>query len=162
VSSEAAAGTHPEPGAPPRLFVYGSLRAGETNEMAALLRASSRHLGRGTVCGRLYAVDWYPGMVASDDAQDCVAGDVFELHPSSAGRVLADLDAYEGDGFARRIVRVRMDRETCVSAFAYLFAGSVAGLPRVAHGDWARRGEGVSRRGDPSPGTRLAPPVERG
>jgi gamma-glutamylcyclotransferase (GGCT)/AIG2-like uncharacterized protein YtfP len=151
VSSEAAAGTHPEPGAPPRLFVYGSLRAGETNEMAALLRASSRHLGRGTVCGRLYAVDWYPGMVASDDAQDCVAGDVFELHPSSAGRVLADLDAYEGDGFARRIVRVRMDRETCVSAFAYLFAGSAAGRRGLAAGRPIPRNPSGAPRG-----TRLA------
>lgn len=162
MSIEAAAGAHPEPGAPPRLFVYGSLRAGETNEMAALLHARSTHLGRGAVCGRLYAVDWYPGMVRSDDANDCVTGDVFELEPSSADRVLAKLDAYEGDGFARRVVRVRVDGETPVSAFAYLFAGSVAGLPRVAHGDWTRRGESASPRGDPSPERSLAPPVERG
>jgi len=120
--------------------VYGSLRAGQNNAMAALLRRHARHLGRGRVCGRLYEVDWYPGMVPSADGDECVAGDVFELAAETAERLLAELDAYEGDGFARAPVEVVLEDETRCAAFAYLYAGGVAGLARVAHGDWLRRG----------------------
>ena len=109
--------------------------------MARLLRRNARYLGTGTVCARLYVVDWYPGMTVSDHAEDCVTGDVFELDPAATIDVLAALDAYEGDAFHRRIVDVSIVGETRVSAFTYLYAGSVAELPRVAHGDWLRRGK---------------------
>jgi hypothetical protein len=33
-----------------------------------------------------------------------------------------------------------MEGETRCPASAYLYAGSVAGLARVAHGDWLRQG----------------------
>jgi gamma-glutamylcyclotransferase (GGCT)/AIG2-like uncharacterized protein YtfP len=124
--------------APARLFVYGSLRRGEENEMAALLHRHARWLGAGTIRARLYAISWYSGAVASDDPGDAVHGDVFELDPSSAGGVIARLDAYEGAGFARRAVEVSVG-ETRVPAHAYLYAASVAGLPWIAHGDWLRR-----------------------
>ncbi|HET7229120.1 MAG TPA: gamma-glutamylcyclotransferase family protein [Longimicrobium sp.] len=137
---EPAAGARPLNDAPPRLFVYGSLRIGQQNPMAALLHRHARHLGAGTACGRLYAVEWYPGMVPSDVAGECVAGDVFELDAGAAERVLARLDEYEGEAFRRRVIEVAMAGETRVYAFAYLYAASVADLPRVAHGDWPRRG----------------------
>lgn len=127
-------------GAPPRLFVYGSLRAGQSNPMAALLHAHARHLGPGTVQGRLYVVSWYSGMVAGEAAGDVVHGDVFELAAETAKRVIAEMDAYEGDAFVRAPVEVAMEGETRFPAFAYLYAGGVAGLARVAHGDWLRRG----------------------
>jgi len=123
---------------PARLFVYGSLRRGEENEMAALLHRHSRWLGAGTIRARLYAISWYSGAVASDDAADAVHGDVFELGPAHAGEVMARLDAYEGADFARRPVEVAIG-ETRVAADAYLYAASVAGLPWIAHGDWLRR-----------------------
>ena len=139
-ASAAAAEDRPDGDAPPRLFVYGSLRIGQENPMAELLHRNSRHLGQGTVCGRLYVISWYGGMVPGEAADECVTGDAFELNPDSAARVLAGLDAYEGDGFERRTVEVTLDDETRVGAYAYLYAASVAGLPRVAHGDWLRRG----------------------
>jgi gamma-glutamylcyclotransferase (GGCT)/AIG2-like uncharacterized protein YtfP len=124
--------------APARLFVYGSLRRGEENEMAALLHRHARWLGAGTIRARLYAVSWYSGAVPSGDPADAVHGDVFELDPSSADEVMARLDAYEGADFALRPVDVTMG-ETRAAADAYLYAASVAGLPWIAHGDWLRR-----------------------
>jgi gamma-glutamylcyclotransferase (GGCT)/AIG2-like uncharacterized protein YtfP len=147
---------------PARLFVYGTLRAGEDNPMAALLRRHARHLGTGTVCGRLYAVDWYPGMTPSPSPDECVTGDLFELDPAAAAGVLAELDAYEGDTFRRQAVTVSLPGETRVSASAYLFAGSVVGLPRVAGGDWLRRGEAPRPGPESSPSAGLAPPGRRG
>jgi gamma-glutamylcyclotransferase (GGCT)/AIG2-like uncharacterized protein YtfP len=120
--------------------VYGSLRLGQQNPVAALLHRHARHLGPGTVHGRLYVVSWYSGMVAGHADEDVVHGDLFELAAETAEHVVARLDAYEGDGFERRPVEVAIGGETRCPAFAYLYAGSVAGLARVAHGDWLRRG----------------------
>ncbi|HYH81385.1 MAG TPA: gamma-glutamylcyclotransferase family protein [Longimicrobium sp.] len=122
-------------GDPPRLFVYGTLRRGQQNPMAALLHRHSRHLGRGTVCARLYAVGGYTAMGPGESPDECVRGDVFELDAEAAERVLAALDAYEGDGYVRRTMEVAMEDETRVRSLAYLYAASVAGLPRVAQGE---------------------------
>jgi gamma-glutamylcyclotransferase (GGCT)/AIG2-like uncharacterized protein YtfP len=123
---------------PRRLFVYGSLRAGEENPMAALLHRHARHLGEGTIHAGLYAISWYSGAAPCEDAAAVVHGDVFELHPETADRVMAELDAYEGSEFALRAVEVTLADETRVGAMAYLFAASVAGLRRIEHGDWRR------------------------
>ena len=123
---------------PQRLFVYGTLRAGETGEMAALLHRHARHLGEGTIRACLYAVSWYSVAAPCDEPDARVHGDVFELDPAAAGPVLAALDAYEGDGFRLREVEVRMADETSLGAQAYLSAASVAGLRRIVHGDWRR------------------------
>lgn len=124
--------------APRRLFVYGSLRAGETGEMAALLHAHARHVGVGTIRACLYAVSWYSAAAPCDDPAAAVHGDVFELHPETADAVMKTLDAYEGEAFLLRPVEVRMEDETSLEAEAYLFAARVDGLRRVAHGDWRR------------------------
>src|SRR5215212_10117745 len=126
-------------GSPLRLFVYGSLRMGEENEMARLLHGHANYLGEGTIRARLYAIDWYSGAVASDDPADLVHGDVFELDAAAADEVIAALDAYEGDGFERREAAAAMAGETSLRVQAYLFAASVAGLPWIAHGRWPRQ-----------------------
>jgi len=130
---------------PPRLFVYGSLRAGETGEMAALLHRHARHLGTGTIRACLYAVSWYSVAAPCDEPEAVVHGDAFELDAEAADGVLAALDAYEGSDFRRTAVEVRMEDETSVAAQAYLCAASVAGLRRIGHGDWRREREAAGR-----------------
>ncbi len=141
---------------PPRLFVYGSLRAGETGEMAALLHRNATHLGEGTIRARLYAVSWYSiAAPCGEEEEGGVHGDVFALDPAAADGVLASLDAYEGSDFRRTAVEARMADETSVAAQAYLCAASVAGLRRIEHGDWLREREAAGR--EP-----LARPAEKG
>ena len=130
--------SRPTGAAPRRLFVYGSLRAGEDNPMAALLHGHARHLGEGTIQAGLYAISWYSGAAPCDDPEAVVHGDVFELHPETADAVMAELDGYEGTDFVLRPVEVTLADETSVGAMAYLFAASVAGLRRIEHGDWRR------------------------
>jgi len=100
--------------------------------------AHARHLGEGTIRAGLYAVSWYSCAAPCDDPDAVVHGDVFELHPETAGAVMAELDAYEGNDFVLRPVEVALADETRVGAMAYLFAASVAGLRRIEHGDWRR------------------------
>ena len=140
--SAAAAGSGDPP---PRLFVYGSLRAGEAGEMAALLHRHARHLGEGTIRAALYAVSWYSVAAPCDEPDAVVHGDVFEVDAGAAREVLAALDAYEGSDFRRSAVEVRMEDETSVAAQAYLCAASVAGLRRIGHGDWRRERAAAGR-----------------
>jgi gamma-glutamylcyclotransferase (GGCT)/AIG2-like uncharacterized protein YtfP len=144
----------PPTGDPPRLFVYGSLRAGEPGPVAALLHRHARHLGAGTIRAGLYALSWYSIAAPCDEPDAVVHGDVFEIDATRADEVLAALDAYEGSEFRRTAVEVAMEGETSVAAEAYLCAASVAGLRRIGHGDWRRErdaagGEPLARRAAP-------------
>jgi gamma-glutamylcyclotransferase (GGCT)/AIG2-like uncharacterized protein YtfP len=129
---------------PPRLFVYGSLRAGEPGPMAALLHGHARHLGAGTIRAALYAVSWYSIAAPSDETGAVVHGDLFELDQGAADEVLARLDEYEGADFVRTEVAVKLGDETSTPAEAYLCAASVAGLRRIEHGDWRREREAAA------------------
>jgi len=76
------------PGERFRVFVYGTLRREGSNHFRM---EGSSFLGEATVRGRLYKIDWYPGLVL-DPAGDPVPGEVFEVGPEQ----LAALDEFEG------------------------------------------------------------------
>ncbi|MEZ0609245.1 gamma-glutamylcyclotransferase [Fibrella sp. WM1] len=93
------------------LFVYGTLRSGNDNPMADLLRQHAHLLGHGNVPGRLFDLGWYPGATYEPDSTFRVWGDVYELTDDT---ILTRLDEYEGiqnhpdDEYARREVPVQM------------------------------------------------------
>lgn len=121
----------------PLLFVYGTLRPGHEGEGAPMMRAlaaRSTHLGRGDVCGRLYAIDWFPGMVEGAGAQDRVIGDVLRL-PDDDG-LLAELDTYEGADYARREITVAMANGEQIEAWTYVWIGALDGATRIESGDF--------------------------
>jgi gamma-glutamylcyclotransferase (GGCT)/AIG2-like uncharacterized protein YtfP len=128
----------------PRLFVYGTLRAGSRHPMAAYLRAHATHAGRATLRGRLYDMGPYPGAVLSDDAADAVVGDVYELHPETADRVMAELDDYEGmnvedAAYTRREAEAVLESGEAVKCWVYVYVLPTEHLARIASGDWERR-----------------------
>lgn len=125
------------------LFVYGTLRRGCGSVEAQRLHAQATWLGQGRVRGRLYRVDWYPALVACRSGADEVTGDIYRLNDADAAFVW--LDRYEecGPGFAapqeyqRVIAQVESgSRAAQERAWVYLYRRSVAGLPRIASGDW--------------------------
>jgi pyruvate carboxylase len=75
-----------------RIFVYGTLRKDSDHDMYRVLARSSIFVGDATVNGDLYNLDTYPGLVLSSDAHSIVYGEVYELKPVLAARVLAILD----------------------------------------------------------------------
>lgn len=121
------------------LFVYGTLRAGFDGPMARWLRGVAPVLGRATARGALYRVDTYPGFVPGDEG--VVTGDLFALPDPAA--LLAQLDEYEECAahfpepheYRRELVTVEgLDRP--VEAWTYIYARDVAGLERIAGGDF--------------------------
>ncbi|WP_354685214.1 gamma-glutamylcyclotransferase family protein [Cupriavidus necator] len=125
----------------PRVFVYGTLRAGEVNDLNA---AAQRHgitaptlLGTATVAGRLYDFGSYPGLVLDDTAGQ-VVGDIYDV----ADALVPVLDEIEEVYPGQATLFVREEQAVLhlgqpVGCLLYPVADSaVAALPRIDSGDW--------------------------
>jgi len=125
----------------PRVFVYGTLRAGEVNDLNV---AAGRHgiaapalLGAGTVAGRLYDFGSYPGLVL-DDAAGPVTGDVYDI-PEALLPVLDEIEeVYPGQAtlFLRAECPVMLGGVAVACLLYPVGEEAVAGLPLVPAGDW--------------------------
>lgn len=123
------------------VFVYGTLRAGESNDIA---RAAARHriaeplrLGQATVRGRLIDFGAYPGLIA-DPAGMPVLGEVYRIAPALVP-VLDEIEEIvpgRAGMFLRRALRVDIEGRQ-LDAFYYPIDASFAagGIPTDAN-DW--------------------------
>ena len=124
------------------LFVYGTLRRGSDSGMHQLLAQSATRLGPATFQGRLYRIDWYPGAIDAENAQDKVVGEVYQLREPA--RLWPRLDDYEGCGVDDRDRKefVRVRRDVCLNSgsvrktWIYLYNGPTADLSRIESGDF--------------------------
>ncbi len=112
------------------IFVYGTLRSGFSNEHALLLRANAEFVGPATVRGSIYLmadypVGGYPGFRENPDG--VVHGEIWRLREPE--RILALLDAYEGDQYER--VRIG-------DWWIYRYIGPVAEERRIQSGDFLK------------------------
>ena len=126
------------------VFVYGTLRAGEINDinLAADRHAIARprHLGLTRLAGRLFDFGTYPGMVAEPnvDAQSTVVGDVYEIDDALLP-VLDEIEqVYPGvDGlFVSKEVDLEVQGERVACLYYPVAPASVAGRPEIEGGDW--------------------------
>jgi gamma-glutamylcyclotransferase (GGCT)/AIG2-like uncharacterized protein YtfP len=120
-----------------RLFVYGTLRQGQTarslvaNQITRCVKAWS--------AGAIYAFPMgYPGYV-ENDGRGRVEGEVIWLTELAATFGL--LDAYEGQDFARVIRQVHIE-ETGEQVWAWVYTLSDPSAVKfgslIQHGDWVR------------------------
>ncbi len=121
------------------LFVYGTLMAGEGNagqipDAAVQVRRAAR------VRGTLKDLGRYPALQvggADSDDDDEVAGELLTLSTTAAPALLAALDAFEGPGYARRALPVRVEGEASdVVAWVFVQVSAGAEGPRIPGGDW--------------------------
>jgi gamma-glutamylcyclotransferase (GGCT)/AIG2-like uncharacterized protein YtfP len=75
------------------LFVYGSLIENVNSEMNALVKKYAILMGEGSMTGKLYEVNGYPGFVPSDKSNEIVWGEVYILR--EAMLLFYYLDKYE-------------------------------------------------------------------
>lgn len=127
-----------------RLFVYGTLRRDAGHAEHDRLARAATFEAPARVHGRLFVVDWYPGLVLDPSAGD-VVGELWRLRP---GADLTALDVYEGCSaddpapheYARVVTPVwHGPAARTVDAWVYTFVGATRGLPVVAGGDWTGR-----------------------
>ena len=120
-----------------RVFVYGTLLAGEANHR---LLAGARLVGEGRTppVYRLHDLGGFPGLVAT--GQHTVAGEVYEVDDAT----LAALDRLEGHPRWYRRTPVTLEDGDVVETYL-LAPEQVVGRPVIPSGNWrARRKERMS------------------
>lgn len=118
------------------VFVYGTLRQGGSNHFRM---AGAEFVSGGTVRGRMYRIDWYPGLVL-DAAGEGICGEIYRVH----SELLAELDRFEGlsagevEGCEYRRVLTSVVLESGLSQVAWVWEwrGITDEKQRVFGGDW--------------------------
>jgi gamma-glutamylcyclotransferase (GGCT)/AIG2-like uncharacterized protein YtfP len=116
------------------IFVYGTLRRESNNEMSHLLMKYADFVDQASFRGKLYQVGNYPGAVSSDNPNDRVQGEVYQLHQAEV--VLPLLDQYEEFGpkypepneYLRQKLTVLLNSGRFVMAWVYVYNHSTDGL----------------------------------
>ncbi|MFC3147095.1 gamma-glutamylcyclotransferase [Piscinibacterium candidicorallinum] len=118
------------------LFVYGTLRRGETNDINRF-EPAPRYVGESRIRGYLYDRGTYPGLVL-DGSGDWVVGEVYDIAPA----LEPQLDALEAeypaapDEFPKETVRLTVNDER-ESAIVYAMHKKFAAeATPIAGGDW--------------------------
>ncbi len=120
-----------------RVFVYGTLRQGGSNHFRM---AGSRFVSAGHVKGRLYRIDWYPGLILDPEAGE-VLGEVFDV----TAEQLRELDVFEGlsagevEGCEyRRVLTEVTSGESTTHAWVWEWVGPFNEADRIPDGDWLK------------------------
>ncbi len=129
------------------VFVYGTLRAGEVNDIGAAAArhalAPPRRVGAATVAGRLFDFGNYPGLVVDADAGP-VVGDVYEVDDALVA-VLDEIEAvYPGDDglFVAEHRDIDVEGESLRCRIYPVRREAVKGLREIAGGDWVAHRQG--------------------
>jgi gamma-glutamylcyclotransferase (GGCT)/AIG2-like uncharacterized protein YtfP len=123
---------------PQLVFVYGTLRRGGSNDFRM---AGAEFITAGTVAGRIYRIDWYPGLVL-DDAGDEIHGEVYAVDEE----LLADLDLFEGlsageiegSEYRRVPATVVCKDSRILTAWVWEWLGITDESQRLHDGDWLK------------------------
>ena len=121
------------------LFVYGTLMRASGHPMHRLLHRHTRYLEKGTIGGRLYKIDGYPGMV---DGEGRVYGEIYRILQIQP--LFAILDEYEecAPSYPEPHEYRRVRRQiTGMSgrhyhAWVYLYARPIDGRALIVSGDY--------------------------
>ncbi len=134
------------------VFVYGTLRAGEVNDLNEAARRhglpAPRLIGSGSVPGRLYDFGSYPGYVpaaAGQQGSQRVVGDIYEIDEA----LIPVLDEIEEVYPGQATLFVRTEQQVaCADGMRRCLlypvgAEAVRSLPEIEGGDWVayRRGQ---------------------
>lgn len=121
------------------VFVYGTLRRGEANDINRLLPAP-RYVGQAVVSGVLYHLGAYPGVVLGPGG--AVTGEVYAIEPALE-RVLDEIEEVfpqRRDEYFKREVRVTVG-ERQLDCLVYEINGEyVKDRPVIVSGDWVQEG----------------------
>lgn len=125
------------------VFVYGTLRSAcETGAHKEYLRGAD-FISPAKVRGKLYMVDYYPGLVLSE-TEHWAIGEMYVLENEAQ---LHDLDVYEGCAkkspqpheYERRLAQVILSSGEPVNAWAYIYKKDTSNLEAIESGDFLNR-----------------------
>ena len=113
-----------------RVFVYGTLRRGGSNHFRM---AEADFISAATLRGRLYRIDWYPGVVL-DATGDEIQGEIYDVSPEQ----LDELDEFEGMEYRRIRAVVKTPNGETYPAWIWEWLMPVDEAQRITGGDWLK------------------------
>lgn len=133
---------------PHYLFVYGTLLRQCNADKYRILEHFADFKGLATFQGRLFKIDYYPGVIPSNDSNDVVQGEVYRLRRHEF--VLSQLDRYEECGpsfnehteYVRKIHYVRLSNGDAITAWVYTYNWPTDELQRIESGDFLNNAVG--------------------
>ena len=125
------------------LFTYGTLRREADTAMRKVISREAAYIGEGSYQGELYLAGSHPAVIPSQDQEDQVAGDLFDL--SKAPGLLERLDRYEGYDprepeaslYVRKMGQIQLrDSRQTREAWIYLYNRSLKQARKIPSGDY--------------------------
>jgi len=136
----AAASGESAPPSPTAIFAYGTLMHGGRSHHLLSPRVRRAHGSAHVVGASLIHIDWYPGLVLSDEGS--VHGELYEL--DDIPTMLTELDSYEDfsgydreDSLYRRSLVSARTTDGLMLAWTYIYLGDVDAFPLIPSGRWA-------------------------
>lgn len=122
------------------LFVYGSLRRQVSSSRHDLIQDQCEYIGEGTLQGKLYLLDGYPGAIISEDDSDTVFGEMYRMLDRDS--LFARLDEYEEctglfpepHEFKREEVEIALVDGQRIVGWSYFYNRPITHLKRVISG----------------------------
>ncbi len=118
------------------LFVYGLLRKGINHPMSMSLSKQAIHIGSGSVKGKVFLIDDYPGMVVGRNYSTHVTGDIYGFNDPDLWK---DLDQFEevnvSDEYQRQVIEVEFSGQI-LNCWTYVYQRSIDGLEEIPSGDF--------------------------
>jgi len=124
------------------LFVYGTLLRNAQSNRNALLKGHADFISVARFEGLLYLIDTYPGVLASQNKNDWVVGEVYQLRDENI--ILKKLDHYEECSpefqqpteYIRTQQKVVLDNGNTCTAWVYIYNWPVNEINRIVSGDF--------------------------
>lgn len=109
--------------------------------MSQFLSQHATYLSTASYQGKLYLIDYYPGVTPSENPNDAVHGEVFTIHDATA---FDELDFFEGIGegfpvpteYVRELQNVTLNDSSTIDAYVYLFNWPIIGYTQITSGDF--------------------------
>ncbi len=123
------------------LFVYGTLLSAIGHPVGNFLRSNTTFVGIGVTQGQLYDLGEYPGLIVNINIKNQVSGEIYQLENHT---VLSQIDQYEGisqytnsnDEYSRQKVLVKMEKQTDIMAWTYIYVRSLTDKAKIISGDY--------------------------
>jgi len=129
---------HPVLSASPRhVFVYGTLRRGDDNDMTRLSPAP-RYVGSCTIHGTMYHLGAYPGVVLGGAGR--VVGEVYSVEPALERQLdeIEELYPQQKDEYFKHEIAVDVAGQRLMCVVYEINPRYIVGAPVIASGDWVK------------------------
>ena len=121
------------------VFVYGTLRKGEDNDITRLTPAPL-WVGRASVAGQMFRLGAYPGVLLGETGTLRVQGEVYAIEPALERQLdeIEEVYPQRRDEYFKRDVLVDVAGQLRICLVYEINPKYVVNCPQIVSGDWVR------------------------